>query len=300
MLNPIEKEVSMELQLNNITKSYGKTVALSNFTKTFSQGIYALLGPNGSGKTTLMNIITTNLTPNSGEIYLDNALIKEMGGKYREKIGYMPQNPCMYQDFSVFDFMSYIASIKGMKKSNAKEQIDDLLCVVSLNDNVNNRIKTLSGGMKQRLALAAAMLGDPDILILDEPTVGLDPKQRIMVKNYISTFAIHKIVIIATHVVSDIEYVAKEILLLKKGEIVSSGTIDELVSQIDGLVQKKTINKDELESFRNCHRIISIAKEREELIVRFISEQGIDIGEVVKPTLEDYYFYIFGDEPEKN
>ena len=198
----------MKLIIKGISKSYGSTLALSNFTATLEPGIYALLGPNGSGKSTLMNIITDNLKADSGEILYDDGSgnaenVLKMGVRFREKIGFMPQYPGLYPNFTVERFMWYIAALKGMKKEDAKTQIAEILHAVELDDVPRRKIGALSGGMKQRLALAQAVLGDPEILILDEPTAGLDPKQRIAIRNLISKIAFNKIVIFATHVVAD-------------------------------------------------------------------------------------------------
>ena len=211
----------MKLTINGTTKSYGSNLALNGFTAEFEPGIYALLGPNGSGKSTLMNIITDNLKADSGEItYTDDTgrteNVLDMGVRFREKIGFMPQYPGLYPNFTVERFLWYMAALKGMDKEEAKRQIPEILAAVELDDVPRRKIGALSGGMKQRLTLAQAVLGDPEILILDEPTAGLDPKQRIAIRNYISKIALSKIVLIATHVVPDIEFIARDIIMLKK------------------------------------------------------------------------------------
>ena len=197
----------MELSINNVSKSYKQNKALSGFTLTFSPGVYALLGPNGSGKSTLMNIITGNLKKDSGTITYDGKDISRMGTEYLSLLGYMPQYPGIYPQFTAEEYLYYIAALKGVK--DPAEQITEVLREVELDDVRSMKTSTFSGGMKQRLALAQAVIGDPKILLLDEPTAGLDPKQRIAVRNYISKISLDKIVIIATHVVSDIEYIAK-------------------------------------------------------------------------------------------
>ena len=231
----------MQINVVNITKSYGENLALDHFTATLEPGIYALLGPNGSGKSTLMKIITDNLKADSGEItYTSDDGVTEnvlkMGVRFREKLGFMPQYPGLYPNFTIERFMWYMAALKGLSKEKAKEDIPEILAAVELDDVARRKIGALSGGMKQRLALAQAVLGDPEILILDEPTAGLDPKQRIAVRNYISKIAFNKIVIIATHVVSDIEFIARDIIMLKKGVIVDNAPPYELTSKIDGKV----------------------------------------------------------------
>ena len=220
----------MKLSINQISKSYGTNKALSDFTADLTPGIYALLGPNGSGKSTLMNIITDNLKADSGSItYADGEGegedVLRMGVRFRSLLGFMPQYPGMYPTFTVERFLWYMAALKDVgahlkgkaRKQYIADEIAALLKAVELDDVPHRKIGALSGGMKQRLALAQAVLGDSKILILDEPTAGLDPKQRIAIRNYISRIAFDKIVIIATHVVSDIEYIAREIIMLKKG-----------------------------------------------------------------------------------
>ena len=211
----------MLLSINNVSKSYGTNLALNQFSVVLEPGIYALLGPNGSGKSTLMNILTDNLKADSGEItYIDDSgnteNVLHMGVRFREKLGFMPQYPGLYPNFSMERFMWYMAALKGVKKEEAKKQIPEILAAVELDDVPKRKIGALSGGMKQRLTLAQAVLGDPEILILDEPTAGLDPKQRIAIRNYISKIAFNKIVLIATHVVPDIEFIARDIIMLKK------------------------------------------------------------------------------------
>ena len=226
----------MTLTIQNISKSYGTNLALDKFSATFEPGIYALLGPNGSGKSTLMNIITDNLKADSGSItYTSDKGASEdvlkMGVRFREKLGFMPQYPGLYPNFSVERFLWYMAALKGMTKADALEQIPASLKAVELDDVPRRKIGALSGGMKQRLALAQAVLGDPEILILDEPTAGLDPKQRISIRNYISRIAFDKIVLIATHVVSDVEFIARDVIMLKKGA-------DELTKQVNEILAK--------------------------------------------------------------
>ncbi|MBR4204953.1 MAG: ATP-binding cassette domain-containing protein [Clostridia bacterium] len=229
----------MKLALNGVTKSYGSNLALNAFTATLEPGIYALLGPNGSGKSTLMNIITDNLKADYGSItYTSDEGVSEnvlkMGVRFREKLGFMPQYPGLYPNFSIERFMWYMAALKGMTKEVALEQIPAILKAVELDDVPRHKIGALSGGMKQRLALAQAVLGDPEILILDEPTAGLDPKQRISIRNYISRIAFNKIVLIATHVVPDVEFIARDIIMLKKGVIADNAPPTELLKKIEG------------------------------------------------------------------
>lgn len=293
----------MFLSIYNITKSYKNNLALNSFTITLCPGIYALLGPNGSGKSTLMNIITDNLKADSGEITYtsDDGLtenILKMGVRFREKLGFMPQYPGLYPNFTVERFMWYMAALKGLPKEKAKKDIPEILAAVELDDVPKRKIGALSGGMKQRLTLAQAVLGDPEILILDEPTAGLDPKQRIAIRNYISKIAFNKIVIIATHVVSDIEFIARDIIMLKKGVIVDNTPPHELTKKIEGKVWNVPCLESEVQSMQDTFRVTNIARDEESgnVSLRVLSdEKPSEDSKIVTPTLEDYYLYIFGD-----
>lgn len=293
----------MFLSIYNITKSYKNNLALNSFTITLCPGIYALLGPNGSGKSTLMNIITDNLKADSGEItYTSDDGVTEnvlkMGVRFREKLGFMPQYPGLYPNFTVERFMWYMAALKGLPKEKAKNDIPEILAAVELDDVPKRKIGALSGGMKQRLTLAQAVLGDPEILILDEPTAGLDPKQRISIRNYISRIAFNKIVIIATHVVSDIEFIARDIIMLKKGVIVDNAPPHELTKKIEGKVWNVPCLESEIQSMQNMFRVTNIARDEESgnVSLRVLSdEKPSEDSKIVTPTLEDYYLYIFGD-----
>lgn len=291
----------MKLQLNNITKSYGSNLALDGFTATLEPGIYALLGPNGSGKSTLMNIITDNLKADKGEITFDGENTLKMGVRFREMLGFMPQYPGLYPNFTVERFLWYMATLKDMKRDDAARQIKEILAAVELDDVPNRKIGALSGGMKQRLCLAQAVLGDPKILILDEPTAGLDPKQRISIRNYISKIALDKIVIIATHVVSDVEYVARDIIMLKKGVIVDNAPPHELTVKIVGKVWNVPVDEREVTEMQNRYRVINISVDDVlgKAVLRVLSEtQPTADAKPVTPTLEDYYLYVFGESAE--
>ena len=307
----------MIFKIDKISKSYGKTRALTDFSVTLTPGIYALLGPNGSGKSTLMNIITDNLKADSGQIFYTDGEdekaaedVLTMGVRFREKLGFMPQYPGMYPGFTVEKLLWYMATLKNVggnltgrdRKEFIREQIDEILHTVELADAAGKRISALSGGMKQRLALAQAVLGDPKILILDEPTAGLDPKQRITVRNFISKIALNRIVIIATHVVQDVEYIAKEVILLKKGVIESVGTPAELVSGIEGRVWRWQVEEKEIPKLQKKYRVTGISGGEEGVFLRILSETPPDASDAtgpaerVPPTLEDYYLWVFDEE----
>lgn len=301
----------MRLTIQDISKSYGANKALSGFSATLEPGIYALLGPNGSGKSTLMNIITDNLKADSGEIrYSDgdgeDENVLKMGVRFREKLGFMPQYPGMYPNFSVERFMWYMASLKdvgrGMRSHERREyirdQIEQILTAVELNDVPRRRIGALSGGMKQRLALAQAVLGDPKILILDEPTAGLDPKQRISIRNYISRIALNKIVIIATHVVSDIEFIARDVIMLKRGVVIDSAPPAALIAKIEGRVWNVTVDESAVVAMQAAYRVTNIARDEQsgDIVLRVLSdERPSPDAQPVAPSLEDYYLWVFAD-----
>ena len=294
----------MTLTIQNISKSYGSNLALDKFSATFEPGIYALLGPNGSGKSTLMNILTDNLKADSGSItYTSNDGVTEdvlkMGVRFREKLGFMPQYPGLYPNFSVERFLWYMAALKGMTKADALEQIPAILKAVELDDVPRRKIGALSGGMKQRLALAQAVLGDPEILILDEPTAGLDPKQRISIRNYISRIAFDKIVLIATHVVSDVEFIARDVIMLKKGVIVDNAPPTELLRKIDGGVWLVPCAEEDVGRLQNEFRVTNISRDETtgDVLLRVLCEEKpADNARAVAPTLEDYYLHVFGED----
>jgi len=288
----------MELRFENVTKSYGSNLALDRFTAKLEPGIYALLGPNGSGKSTLMNILTDNLAADSGRILFDGVDIRKLGVRFRERIGFMPQYPGLYPHYTVERFLWYMAALKGMPKESAAQQIPDVLRAVALDDVPDRRIGALSGGMKQRLALAQAVLGDPEILVLDEPTAGLDPKQRIVIRNYISKIAFDKIVLIATHLVSDVELIARDVILLKKGVIVDNAPPHRLLESIAGQTWLIPCQESEVTQMQQQYRVTNIARDEQSgaVLLRVLTEEKpTENARTTPPTLEDYYLHIFGD-----
>lgn len=224
----------MELTIQNLTKTYGNKVALREFSYTFTPGIYGILGANGAGKSTLMNLITDNVKRDSGEILWNGTDILKLGREFRREVGYMPQQQGMYPDYSARDFLHYMAAIKELHRTESRTQIEELLAVVNLSEDAHKRLGGFSGGMRQRVLLAQALLGDPKILILDEPTAGLDPKERLRLRQYISDLAKNKIVFLTTHIVSDIESIANDVLLMKQGELVAHGAPDALIAAVHG------------------------------------------------------------------
>ncbi len=224
--------LGLTLELQELTKTYGAKTALDHVNLELKEGVYGLLGPNGAGKSTLINLISDNIRRNSGRILLDGAEVLSLGREYRRLLGYMPQQQGIYEQFTGYNFLFYMAKLKGMKRREAAEQIEELLVTVHLKEDAKKKLGGYSGGMKQRILLAQALLGNPKILLLDEPTAGLDPKERIRLRNHIGQLGREKIVLIATHIVGDIETLADTVLLMKQGRVVKSGTPDMLTESV--------------------------------------------------------------------
>ena len=285
----------MKLVIRGLNKNYGAKVALQDFHAVFENGIYGILGPNGAGKSTLMNILTYNLLRDSGRILCNETEITKMKAQYRKIMGYMPQQQQLYDSFTVNHFISYMGTLRGMDKKEIRRRMEELLPLLNLSELRRKKIKELSGGMKQRVLLVQALLDDPQILILDEPTAGLDPKERIRIRNLISDLSGDKIVLIATHVVSDIEFISKEILLMKNGKVVDKDCPEALQKKIAGKVFEIRISQDELNQVKQEFEISNLFRTDGEIVVRVISEQRPEKYRwtEVSPTLEDVYLYEF-------
>lgn len=293
--------MTARLSIEHIEKRYGEITALKDATLTFTPGIYGLLGPNGAGKSTLMKVLTQTIDSDGGMVSYQGKDIRALGSNYRKLIGYMPQNQGVYDDFTARRFLSYMAALKGIPKKQAKEEIERILKQVHLEEAAEQKLGTFSGGMKQRILIAQAILGNPSILIFDEPTAGLDPKERIRIRNLISQIALENIVIIATHVVSDVEFIAKDIIFLKKGTVLGCQTSVQWLKQLEGKVYEILIEEDGLEEAKKEFLICNIRRDEQGRIwVRVILEEPEKGYEAVPvaPTLEDLYLHLFERDGE--
>lgn len=239
----------MQLTISNLTKNYKKKVALNKLSIKLNHGIYALLGPNGAGKTTFINIFVDVLAPTSGQIYYNNKLISDCENEYLSKIGYLPQNPSFYKNFTAEDFLKYMCLLKNVPEKEINDKVNKLLQSVNLADVRNKKIGSFSGGMRQRIGIAQALINDPELLILDEPTAGLDPKERIRFTNVLSKLSKDRIIILATHIVSDVQFLADWVILLKEGKLVSINTPSELLNSIEEKTWLISVSEDNIDEY---------------------------------------------------
>lgn len=284
----------MILEIKNVSKQYPKTLALDQFSAELTSGLYGLLGPNGAGKTTLISIITTLLSQSSGSVLYNG---KSVGGRdYMKIIGYLPQYPRFYKDFTAQEFLLYMAAMKGLDTKYAPIRVEELLEQVNLSEHKNKKIGAFSGGMRQRLGIAQAILNDPEILILDEPTAGLDPKERVRFRNIISKLSSDRIIILATHIVSDVECVAKEVILLKEGKLLHKASPLSLQTAMMGKVWSLQVDESEMEQYMERYVIANAAAEEGKYSLRIISDDKPHKEAVPEsPRLEDVYLYYFGE-----
>ena len=285
-------EAEMELRAEHVCKSYRKKEALKDVNFVLEQGVYGLLGENGAGKSTLMRILTTVDFPSSGRVLYKGKNITEMDEDYRGLIGYMPQDYSVYPSFTATDFLNYMGTLKGIPANQLKEKIPEVLEFVNLSDVANKKVRTFSGGMKRRIGIAQAILNDPEILILDEPTAGLDPRERIRFSNILSSMAKEKIILLSTHIVSDIEAIANRLIIINNGEIAETGYVDDLVVRVEGKVWEAVVAPDGLNEVNRERAVIHTKQAGGNIQVRFVGEPFSDIPcKPVIPTLEDYYIY---------
>lgn len=276
--------------------NYGQLCALSDVSFTLKQGVYALLGPNGAGKTTLMMLITQNLLADKGRIICDSIPITEPNANYRARIGYMPQQQQLPIGFITERFLFYIAALKGLSKAEAVEQIEELLTICNLVECRRKKLNTLSGGMKQRVLLAQALLGNPELIVLDEPTAGLDPKERIRIRNIISQVGIDRTVLFATHVVSDIEYIAREVMFLRKGILIEQGSVENLLHSMYGWVWEICVTQNEADYLMQTYSTSNLIREEKGIRLRLVTESPPKGALPITANLEDMYLRLYGND----
>lgn len=288
----------MELEIRNISKYYKDKKAVDQVFLTLTPGVWGLLGANGAGKTSLMRMIAGIVQPTSGEIFYDGLPITMLKGKYREIFGYLPQEFGFYPEFTVKSYLEYVASLKGLSRVESKKKIAELLERLTLSEVKNKKIVKLSGGMKRRVGIAQALLNDPKVLILDEPTSGLDPGERIRFRNLLSEFANDRIVLISTHIVSDVEYMATQNAIMKDGHIIETGSTEELICLVAGKVWSGVIPAQEIASYEKCMRIVNLRNEDYGMVsVRYLADgPQIPDSKSVPPKLEDLYLWLFPQE----
>ena len=287
----------MELRLDRLTKEYGSKIAVDELSAVMHEGVYGLLGANGAGKTTLMRMICDILRPTRGEVIYDNCNIDEMKEEYRNLLGYLPQDFGYYPNFTAEKFLLYMSSLKGLDRQFARERTEELLELVGLSQVKGKKICTFSGGMKQRLGIAQALLNNPKILILDEPTAGLDPKERVRFRNLISAISKNKIVLLSTHIVSDVEYIAGNIFVMRDGKIVNQGSPEEIVRTVEGCVWELRVPAKDADHYINNYNVGNLRNEEGMCVLRIISEKAPGESALpVTPNLEDLYLYCFADQ----
>ena len=298
----------MEITLEHVSKHFNDKrkftetkklkKAVNDVSLQFTPGVWGLLGANGSGKTTLMRMICGIMKPTAGRILYDGMDISLLGDGYRDVIGYLPQEFGFYPEFTVQQYLEYISALKGMTDEQAKKKIDELLARLSLEDVRKKRIIKLSGGMKRRVGIAQALLNDPEFLVLDEPTSGLDPGERVRFRNLLSEFAHGKIVLISTHIVSDVEYIATQNAIMKDGQILQTGTTQELVTQMHRKVYEAVVTPQELGIWEQKVHIVNLRNEEDgRICLRYLGNQNdIPNAKPQNPHLEDLYLDLFPQE----
>lgn len=287
----------MELRLVHLTKEFQGFRAVDHIDYVLHNGVYGLLGVNGAGKTTLMRMLCTLLKPSEGSIQFDGKDIFAMDGEYRKILGYLPQEFGYYPEFTVKDYLMYIASIKGIRPAAAKKRVQELLTQVGMIKASNKRMKKLSGGMKRRVGIAQAMLNNPKILVLDEPTAGLDPNERIRFRNLISELAEERLVLLSTHIVSDVEYIADEILLMKDGNLILSGTVADILLSVPEKVWNVTVERADVESYMRTYKVANIRSAADKAELRILAgQQPYGAACEDEMTLEDAFLYYFGEK----
>ena len=288
----------MKVEIQNLTKRFGQKTAVDDVSLTLTSGVWGLIGANGAGKTTLMRMLAGILTPTSGRVLCDGADTLSLGEAWRDMLGYLPQHFGFYPEFTVADYLDYMAALKGLEKKAAREKIEELCEILSLTRVYKNKIKKLSGGTQRRVGIAQAMLNDPEVLILDEPTSGLDPGERVRFRNLLSEFARDRIVLISTHIVSDVEYIAAENAVMKDGKLIDVGTTEQLLRAVEGKVFTALVPDGELARVEREVRVVSLKNEGGgRTLVRYVADAPLlDGSEIAEPRLEDLYLWLFNTE----
>ena len=290
----------MELEVRAVSKHYRDKKAVDGVSITFTPGVWGLLGANGAGKTTLIRMVAGLMRPTSGQIFYDGVPIDALNDAYRARLGYLPQEFGFYPEFTVQEYLDYLAALKGLSRAESARQIDALLEQVSLTEVRKKKIAKLSGGMKRRVGIAQALLNDPEVLILDEPTAGLDPGERVRFRNLLSEFAQDRIVLISTHIVSDVEYIAAENAVMKNGKILEHGTTETLLRQVEGKVWQGNVPAGQLPQWERRLRIVNLRNEPDgSVTLRYLAETPQLPGSApAQPRLEDLYLWLFPEETE--
>lgn len=287
----------MKLTLSHVTKAFGQKYAVEDFSAEFERGVYGLLGPNGAGKTTLMRMMVDILTPSSGRIRLDGVDISELGAAYRDKLGYMPQEIGVYRNFTARRFLKYLSALKGIPSGEADGTIVSLLELVGLKDVADKKLGGFSGGMLRRIGVVQALLNDPKILILDEPTAGLDPQERIRFRNIVSEISGDRIVLLSTHIVTDVEFIAGKVILMREGRLLRMDTTEDLLRSVEGMVWSVTVPRREADRLKEKYDVSNIAQRADGLALRIVSaEKPLGEARPEQPTLEDVFLHYFGRE----
>ncbi|WP_110111860.1 ABC transporter ATP-binding protein [Bacillus sp. CGMCC 1.16541] len=285
------------LVVQHVSKNFGSFQALHDVNLEFHHGVYGLLAPNGAGKTTLIKMLTTLLFPTSGEILYEGEDIRKLDERYRDVLGYLPQEFGYYKHYTPTKYLLYLAALKGINRKEANPRVVELLKLVGLEDVAHKKMKKFSGGMIQRVGIAQAMLNDPKVLILDEPTAGLDPKERVRFRNLITELARNRIVILSTHIVSDVESIANEIIMIKDKQVLYKETVSNICQKIKGLVYETEVAFDEVASFRKMYLSLSEKQENGKMHVRFLTnEPAQPHWKAVSPNLEDVFLHLYQDE----
>jgi len=285
----------MALEIRNLTKQYNKhKTGLSNYSITIERGILGLLGPNGAGKSTLMKIIATISKPTTGTLFLDGEDIVKNPDNIRKILGYLPQDFGVYPNLNAYEFLEYIAALKGVGGPDLRKRIDMLLDGVNLTADAKRPIGTYSGGMKQRIGIAQALLNDPKVLIFDEPTVGLDPEERVRFRQLISDLANDCIIILSSHIVSDIEAIADEVAIMQNGALLEKGTQPDIVKLVEGKVFETILDSQQLNDLKARHLVIDTSRQKDQTRARYITRNHEpEAGSVaVNATLEDAYLFL--------